>query len=232
MLRFVIIPFFLTLSLTTSLFADLTQNQLVSTSTQIVKIFNQDYNGTNPYFKLPKRFKRDRIKAIAIIPDLVKTGAIATVHEGEGIFSIKNEDGTWSNPLFIQIKGAGFGVQIGYQSSDIILLFDNTRSYTGLFDGTDTIDIGGDASILGGASSSNMTDTPKIAANVLAIGRSNGVFLGVSLDESRLSVEDQNNIDYYGRMYRYEDIVNGSAKASKYTKELQKALKATFTPKK
>lgn len=232
MLRFVIIPFFLVLSLTTSLFADLTQNQMVSTSTQIIKIFNQDFNGTNPHYKLPKRFHRDRIKAVAIIPDLVKSGLLLTAHKGEGIFCIKNADGTWSNPLFVKVTGLGVGAQAGYQSSDAVLLFDNRRSYTGLFDGTDTIDIGGDASVLGGATSSHLTDVPKIAANVLAIGRSNGIFIGLSLDGSRLVVSDQNNIDYYGRMYKYEDIVNGSPKSSKYTKALKKALDMTFSPKK
>lgn len=232
MLRFVIIPFFLILSLGTSLFADLIQNQLVSTSTQIIKIFNQDYNGSNSNFKLPKRFYKDRIKAVAIIPDLIKTGLIATLHEGEGIFCVKHDDGTWGNPLFIKIKGLGIGAQAGYQSSDVILLFDNRRSYAGLFDGTDTIDIGADATILGGGTSSHLTDSPKIAANVLAIGRSNGVFIGASLDGSRISVSEQNNIDYYDRLYKYEDIISNSSKVSKYTKALKEALDTTFTPKK
>ncbi len=230
MSRLIIIPSFLFFALASSLFADFKQNQMVSTSTQIVKIFNQDYDGsTSNLHKLPKRFQRDRIKAIAIIPDLVKTGVIATVLEGEGIFCIKNADGTWSDPLFVKIRGFGAGIQAGYISSDAILLFDNTRSYAGLVDGTDTINIGADASILGGGTRRHMTDTPEIAANIYVLGRSNGVFLGFSMDSTRISVEDQNNIDYYRRIYKHEDILNGSPKDSKYTKKLHAVLKEAFS---
>ncbi len=228
MLRLVIIPFFLVFAFASNAFADFKQNQMVTTATQIVKIFNQDYNGSNKNYKLPKRFKRDRIKAIAIIPDLVKTGFLATYLEGEGIFCIKNADGSWSDPLFVKISGLGVGPQAGYVSSDTILLFDNTRSYSGLLNGTETLDLGADASILGGGTKRHMTDGPNIAANILALGRSNGVFLGISLDGARLQVEDQNNIDYYNRIYRHEDILNGSPRDKKQTRMLKQALTTTF----
>ncbi len=228
MLRLAIIPFFLVFALATSSFADLKQDQMVSTSVQILKIFNQDYNGSNPHFKLPKRFTRDRIKAIAIIPDLVKSGLLASGLEGEGIFCLRNNDGSWSDPLFIKIKGFGLGVQAGYQSSDAILLFDNTRSYTGLFDGTDTISIGADAAIAGGKGKRYNTDAPKIAANILGLGRSNGFFMGVSVENSRISIADQNNIDYYRRIYLTKDIINGSPRDSKLTKTLKRTLAHTF----
>ncbi len=228
MFRFAIIPFFLVFSLATNLFADMQQKQMVSTSVQILKIFNQDYNAKEPKFKLPKRFSKDRIKAIVIIPDLVRAGVIATVLDGEGIFSLKKDDGTWSSPIFVKVKGAGLGAQGGYASNDAILLFDNTRSYSGLFDGTDTINVGADATLLGGLSKRHLTDTPKIAANVLVVGRSNGVFLGMSLESARISINDENNIDYYQRIYKYEDIVAGSPRANKQTKMLQEVLKNTF----
>lgn len=216
----------------TMLFADIQQNQIVSTATGIIKVFNQDYNGTNKHYKLPKRFKRDRIKAVAIIPDLVKTGVITTVQKGEGIFCIKDDNGVWSDPLFIQIKGIGIGAQAGYLSNDAVLLFDNRRSYSGIFTDSKTIDIGGDASIIGGASSHHMTDLPELGANILAVGRSDGVFMGMSINKSSIKVNDQNNIDYYGRLFLDRDILSGSPRDSKYTKELKKTLEKTFNTKK
>ncbi len=228
MLRFAIIPFFLVFTLVTSSFAEMKQKQMVSTSAQILKVFNQDYSGSKDSRTLPKRFKRDRIKAVAIIPDLVKVGAVATALGGEGLFCIKNPDGTWSDPLFIQIRGIGLGAQAGYISHDAVLLFDNTRSYSGLFDGEHTISIGSDASLLGGRSYNNKTDVTELGANILALGRSDGIFVGLSFEDAKISTHDQNNIDYYGRIYRYEDILNGSPRDTKYTKMLKDALRNTF----
>lgn len=211
-----------------SLVADVIQNQIVSTSTLILKVFNQDYNGTSSKHKLPKRFERKNIKAVAIVPDLIKGGLIVTGQKGEGIFVVKNSDGTWSDPLFIDIKGLGIGVQAGYISNDAILLFDNHRSYTGLFEESKTIEIGGDASIGGGESRHHGTDLPRLGANVLALGRSDGIFIGMNLNSANIKVNDQNNIDYYQRMFQDRDIINGSPRDSKYTKELKKILKKTF----
>ncbi|PID47258.1 MAG: hypothetical protein CR967_04985 [Proteobacteria bacterium] len=215
----------------TTTFADILQNQIVTTSIGILKVFDQDYNGTNKEFKLPKRFSKDKIKAVAIIPDLAKGGFLVSAQKGDGIFCIKDENGDWSDPLFIEFKGIGLGIQGGYLSNDAVLLFENTRSYSGIFSQSKTIDIGGDASIIGGASSHHMTDIPELGANILAIGRSDGIFLGMSLNNSLIKVHDQNNIDYYGRLFLDQDIINGSPKDSKYTKQLKLTLRQVFNKK-
>ncbi len=214
--------------LASSVFADAIQNQIVSTSIGILKVFNQDYNGKNKDFQLPKRFSRDRIKAVAIIPDLVKTGLFATVQKGEGIFMVKDEQGAWSDPLFIELKGIGIGFQGGYLSNDAVLLFENRRSYSSIFNDSKTISIGGDGSVIGGVSHHEITDLPELGANILSLGRSDGVFIGMSINNSKISVHDQNNIDYYGRLYLDRDIVNGSPRDSKYTKRLKRVLTQIF----
>lgn len=225
----VFLSIFLSLGLfASSLFADVLQNQIVSTSTLILKVFNQDYNSTSKTHRLPKRFERQNIKAVLIVPDLVKGGVILTAQKGEGIFCVKNADGTWSDPLFVYIKGFGLGVQAGYISNDAIFLFDNHRSYTGLFEESKTLEIGGDGSIGGGESRHHSTDLPRLGANVFAIGRSDGVFIGMNLNSAIIKVHDQNNIDYYQRMYRDIDIINGSPRDSKYTKALKKELTKAF----
>lgn len=211
-----------------SVFADFKQNQIVKTSTQILQIFNQDFNGSNKNYQLPKRFSKDRIKAVLVVPDLVKSGIIGSTQSGLGIFMLKLDKDTWSTPLFVKVFGLGIGLQAGYQSTDAILLFDNTRSFSGILDNGETLDLGADIAVFGGRSTHHVTDTPRIAANVLAIGRSNGVFGGGSLNISKFTVSEQDNIDYFGRIYKYEDILNNSPKASKYTKQLQKVLQYTF----
>lgn len=211
-----------------TLLADLIQDQVVKTSVDILRIFKQDYNGSNPNFKLPKRFYKENIKAVAVIPDFIRTGLIATFQKGTGIFSLKNPDGSWSDPLFIKLTGFGAGIQAGYSSTDVILLFDNLRSYSGIFSESETIDVGADIAVLGGGSSHHMTDTSELGANILAIGRSDGVIVGMSLDYSKLTIDDQQNIDYYDRIYTADDIVNGSPKDTEVTKRFKRALHFVF----
>ncbi len=214
--------------MSTGLFADLQQNQIVSTSAMVLKVFDKDYDGSNPKRILPKRFDRKNIKAVMIIPDLIKAGFVVSGQKGDGVFCIKNDDGSWSDPLFVTYTGVGFGVQAGYMSNDAVLLFENRRSYSALFVGDRTLEIGGNVSFVGGESKHNSTDLPKLGANIFLAGRSDGVFMGMDISSARLKVNDENNIDYYDRMYRDIDIVAGSPRDSKYTKELKRALKATF----
>ncbi len=214
--------------MTTGLLADLKQDQIVSTSTFILKVFNKDYDGTRPDYTLPKRFERKNINAVMIIPDLVKAGLVVTGQKGDGIFCIRNSDGSWSDPLFVTYTGFGVGVQAGYISNDAVMLFQNRRSYSALFEGDRTLEIGGNASINGGESRHHASDLPQLAANIFAVGRSDGVFLGMDISSARLKINDENNIDYYHRMYEDRDIVNGSPKDSRYTRELKRVLRATF----
>lgn len=205
------------------LLADIEQDQTVHTTTKIAEIFAHDKNLT-----IPKSFKQG-IKAVAIIPNLIKAGFLATYQEGVGIFCVKLDSGEWSPPIFVRFRGLGAGVQVGYESGDMVFLFRNKRSYSGLFNGADTIDFGGDMSIGGkGYSKSFLTDLPQISADVVALGRSNGYFIGISIDGSKMSIQDQDTIDYYGRMYQIKDILSGSAKLSGLSKSLLKNLKKAF----
>ncbi len=214
--------------MTSSLFADMVQNQIVSTSAYIMKAFAQDYNKTKYSEILPKRFAKKNIKAIIIIPDMIKTGLIATVQVGSGVFCMRDDEGEWQDPLFVTIKGAGIGLQGGYLSNDAVILFSNRRSYSALFSEDKTLGYGVDGSIIGGRSKSKMTDLPALGADMLALGRSDGIFGGISLGSSLIKVDDQNNIDYYNRMYQDVDIANGSPKDSKHTKKLKKILTEIF----
>lgn len=78
-------------------------------------------------------------RAIAVLPDMVKGGFVFSGAKGEGLISIKSPDGTWSNPNFISMAGAGVGFQIGIQSADVILVFRTDRGVQGIIDGKFTL---------------------------------------------------------------------------------------------
>ena len=69
----------------------------------------------------------DKAEAVAIFPNTVKAGFIFGGHRGKGVISARNEPGEWSTPAFLTLTGGSFGLQIGAQSVDLILVIMNRR---------------------------------------------------------------------------------------------------------
>ena len=69
----------------------------------------------------------DEARAIVIVPDTLKIGLVLGGRRGHGVVSVKNPDGTWSNPAFVALTGGSIGFQAGVQSSDVVLVFTGER---------------------------------------------------------------------------------------------------------
>jgi lipid-binding SYLF domain-containing protein len=112
--------------------------------------------------------------------------------------SVRNPDGSWSDPVFVTLGGGSFGFQFGVQSSDVVLVLMSRQSVEGISGGKVTL--GADASVaagpLGRSASANTDATLK--AQVLSYSRSEGLFFGVALDGSVISVDDKSNASAYG----------------------------------
>lgn len=127
--------------------------------------------------------------AIAVIPEVVKIGLVVGGRRGKGLISVRQTDGTWSNPAYITITGGSFGFQAGVQSADIILVFRTPRGVDNLVSGKFTL--GADASVAAGPvgrQASASTDS-ELKAEILTYARARGLFAGVALDGSVLSLD-------------------------------------------
>jgi lipid-binding SYLF domain-containing protein len=127
--------------------------------------------------------------AIAVIPEVVKIGLVVGGRHGKGLISVRQADGTWSNPAYISLTGGSFGFQAGVQSADIILVFRTPRGVDNLVAGKFTL--GADASVAAGPvgrQGSAATDI-ELKAEILAYARARGLFAGVALDGSVLSLD-------------------------------------------
>lgn len=137
--------------------------------------------------------------AIAVIPDVVKVGLIVGGRRGKGLISVRQADGTWSNPAYIVVTGGSFGFQAGVQSADLILVFRTPRGVDNLVSGKFTL--GADASVAAGPvgrQASVATDS-ELKAEILAYARARGLFAGVALDGSVLSIDYDAIERVYGR---------------------------------
>jgi lipid-binding SYLF domain-containing protein len=136
--------------------------------------------------------------AIAVIPDLVKAGFIFGGRRGEGLISVKQPDGTWSNPSFITLTGASVGFQAGVSSTDVVLVFRTQRGVDSIVNGKFTI--GADAAAAAGPVGRNASASTDghLKAEIYSYSRSRGLFAGVALDGGVMRIDYDANVAVYG----------------------------------
>lgn len=163
--------------------------------------------------KIPQKLL-DVTQGIIIIPKLINAGLGIGGKRGKGIAVVKNSDGTWSDPVFITLTGGSIGFQAGIQSIDLVLIFKNRETLQKIGKGSFTL--GGDASITAGPvgrNSSASTDY-KMEAEIYSYSRSKGLFAGISLSGSALSVDSKANEAFYGIETDAASIFSGNSNQS------------------
>jgi SH3 domain-containing YSC84-like protein 1 len=138
------------------------------------------------------------VRAVAIIPDVIKLGFVIGGQRGHGVIVIRQPDGAWRAPIFVTITGGSVGWQVGAQATDFVLVFKTQKSVESLLRGTFTL--GADAAIAAGPlgrRAAAATDA-ELKAEIYSYSRSRGLFAGVSLEGSALQVDDRAGASYYG----------------------------------
>ena len=156
----------------------------------------------------------DEARAIVVVPDTLKIGLVFGARRGRGLVSVKNPDGTWSNPSFVTLTGASIGFQAGVQSADVVLVFRSDRGLDSIVNGK--ITLGADAGVAAGPvgrNASTATDG-QLKAEIWSWSRARGLFAGVALDGAVLSIDDAANEAVYGRDTTPRMIFEGRASGS------------------
>ena len=140
----------------------------------------------------------DQARAIVVVPDTLKVGLVLGGRRGHGVVSVKNPDGSWSNPSFVKLTGGSIGFQAGVQSADIVLVFRGARGLDSIVNGKVTL--GADAGVAAGPVGRNAgtaTDG-QLKAEIWSWSRARGLFAGIALDGAVLSIDDAANQLVYG----------------------------------
>lgn len=140
----------------------------------------------------------DEGKAVIVIPDTLKVGLVVGGRRGHGLMSVKNADGSWSQPVFIKLTGGSIGFQAGVQSSDVVLVFRNDRNLDNIVNGKFTL--GADAGVAAGPVGRNASASTdgQLKAEIWSWSRARGLFAGVALDGAILQIDDDANVAVYG----------------------------------
>lgn len=152
----------------------------------------------------------DKAKCIVVIPSVKKFAIGFGAEYGKGAMSCRlgeNFNGPWSAPSMTSLEGGNFGLQIGLQATDLVLLVLNERGVNSLL--KSKAKLGGDVSIAAGPIGRQMTAATDLGmrAQILAYSHTGGVFAGVALNGSTLRPDNRGNESLYGRELTARDIV-------------------------
>jgi lipid-binding SYLF domain-containing protein len=148
-----------------------------------------------------------RAHGIAVVPNVVKVAAVVGGRRGSGAMVVRDASGKFSDPIMISLTGGNVGWQIGVQSTDIVLVFTTAKGIEGIADGKLTL--GADASVAAGPvgrAASAGTDQ-NFTAEVYSYSRNRGLFAGIALDGSILSIDSKSNKALYGKSAPASDII-------------------------
>ena len=151
----------------------------------------------NPELKPLPRLLR-KAKAVLIVPSLLKAGFFVGGEGGSGVLLARGTGGEWSNPAFFNIGAGSFGLQIGFQDSEVIFLIMSRRTLESMLEAK--VKLGADASVSAGPVGIGFEGGTAInlRADIYSYALSRGAFLGASFEGS-VAVEDRDrNRAYYG----------------------------------
>ncbi|MEE9542500.1 MAG: lipid-binding SYLF domain-containing protein [Thermodesulfobacteriota bacterium] len=172
---------------------------------------------------IPPRILRTA-HGIAIIPGALKASLGIGGRYGKGALLVLREDGAWSAPIFITIAGGSLGFQVGAQSTDIILVFNEAKSIKGVSKGKFTFGV--DATISAGDVGRHVeaSTDERAKAEIYSYSMSRGLFVGVSLEGGVLDIDEKLNSDYYG-LSAVDLIAGGSESVPAPASKLKRAVK-------
>ena len=174
-----------------------------------------------------------RAYGIAVIPDVTKVAFIFGGRHGNGVLVVRDKiTSPWSNPVFVALTGGSWDLQAGAQSSDIILVFTTKTGIEGIAGGKLTL--GADASVATGPvgrQGSAATDM-NFNAEIYSYARTRGLFGGIALDGSVISIDRSANASVYGKSgVTASEIFSGQAPAAPATAQrfLERLAQVTHT---
>ena len=149
-----------------------------------------------------------RSQCVAVVPSMLKGGFIVGGKYGRGLASCRTPKG-WSTPAFFTVTGGSFGLQIGGQAVDLVMLIMNNDGMQHLL--SSQFALGADASVAAGPvgrHAEGNTDW-KMRAQVLTYSRARGVFAGVSLNGAVVKQDKDSTREFYGHMVTTKAALTG-----------------------
>jgi lipid-binding SYLF domain-containing protein len=154
----------------------------------------------------------EHAKCVAVVPHLLKGGFVFGAENGRGVATCRTDKG-WSAPAFFAITGGSWGLQIGVEGVDLVMIIQNERGMQQLI--SSGFQLGGDASAAAGPvgrHASANTDW-KLNTEILTYSRARGAFAGLTLTGASIRRDDDSMRAIYGRHATTRSVLLGHVAA-------------------
>jgi SH3 domain-containing YSC84-like protein 1 len=204
--------YFLALTTMALIFASLTWAADDKDESDINKRIDNSAHVLNEIMATPDKAIPDGImhdaKCIAVIPSMVKIALGFGGNHGKGVATCRTPEG-WSAPAPITITGGSWGLQIGGQATDLVMVVMTDQGMEHLL--SSHFKLGADASAAAGPVGRDATAATdiKMRAEVLTYSRSRGIFAGIDLSGAAISQDKDETQILYGKMVPFQEILNG-----------------------
>lgn len=161
----------------------------------------------DPYYEYLRRGLKDA-KGVLIFPQVLKAGFIVGGSGGTGVLLVRDQKtGEWGQPVFYTMGAVSFGLQIGGEAAELVMLVNSTRGVDSLY--ANSVKLGGDASVAAGpvGGGAKGAVSANLNADFVSFARSRGAYAGLNLEGSVLDVRDTLNEAYYGHPVSPVDIL-------------------------
>jgi SH3 domain-containing YSC84-like protein 1 len=190
---------------------------IVDNARVTVSTFMRDKN----YSWLQRNLKK--AKGVLIYPQVLKAGFILGGSGGTGILLVRDQKtGNWSEPAFYTVGSVSFGLQIGGEAAEVMVLVMSQKAIDSLF--ASSVKLGGDTSIAVGPYGAGAKGD--ITTDFVSFAKTKGIYAGINLEGSVVGVRDSLNKAYYGKDVRPVEIIVEKKASNKGSAALRAALKS------
>lgn len=162
-------------------------------------------------------------KCIVVIPNLIKGGFVVGGEHGRGIASCRTAEG-WSAPAFVSVGGGSWGLQIGVEGVDLVMVVMNEQGLQHLL--SSKFELSGAASASAGPVGRHASAGTDWTMNteVLTYSRSHGIFAGITLNGAVVQGDADSTRAIYGRDPSFQSILSGKVRAPRSTVKFMHAV--------
>ena len=150
-----------------------------------------------------------KARAVLIVSTLVKAGFFLGGEGGDGVMLARSGRGTWTDPAFYTLASASFGLQIGIQAAEVVMIINTDKALTALEQ--DQFKFGAQAGlaiVTLGTGAQAASSTAMDSADIIVWSSASGAYAGLTLEGSLVKPRDSYNESYYGRPIAVREILN------------------------
>jgi lipid-binding SYLF domain-containing protein len=161
------------------------------------------------------RSRLDQAKAVIIVPALTRGGFIFGAEGGDGVLLARTPDGMWSDPVFLRLAGASFGLQAGVDSSEVVMMIMSDQALQAVTRSGFKFGASGGLTMVTLGASAGAATPGNLAGDIIVWAASRGgLYGGLTLDGSVINIRDDWNQSFYGRRVDVSEILSGRVRSS------------------